>query len=416
MPSSTSSSESESPRVDPDSRRLALRTLLVGVSLLTAGMLFTRCQTFMLDWVLLEDVRLREAIAEIPAVASTPGSTALVFGSSLVFVGFSPAVFDARMEEHGIDLQSWNFGFGGLNPEIQRVLARRVRAAFESENRTLALSLVEFNPFQATKARAASNERSRDQLLMMLATPADILKLALESPERAARTVVVRYLRGSITAEAMTEIFGELAKLPLTAVFPDEHPDEQEVPPEQAAAIDERQEAMLELAFAMLEVHGGKPTFWELEYGGELRLLFPETEEYVVRMMQPTPYELERDLENRIRCCDIVDLDFDESLVADFIATVQDLAAVSERVEIFLMPKNTDWVQTSPEGMQRQRDVLERIRRETGVRIADFQEVPPFKGSKFFDVSHLTVHEGMPEFSRILADHSARVLEEHSLP
>ncbi len=52
--------------------------------------------------------------------------------------------------------------------------------------------------------------------------------------------------------------------------------------------------------------------------------------------MQPAPYELERDLANRIRCCDILELDFDEALVEDFIAIVHELAAVSERIEIIL--------------------------------------------------------------------------------
>ncbi len=409
MPSSTSSSDPVVASSELGTRQVALRAVVAGVALLTAGLLFTRCQTYVLDWVLLEDTRLREAVGLLPEVAETPGPAALFFGSSLVYVGFSPAVFDARLEEHGVDLRSYNFGFGGINPSIQRVLARRVRLAFEEQNRTLALTLVEFTPFQATEARARSNARSREQSLMMLATPTDILHLSLESPERAARTFVVRYLRMGLTAEAMTQVFGGLATTLLSAVLPS-GAAALELPPEEVQAQREVQQAGLGLLVGLAKVYGGKPDPWDPEFRGELRLIFPETREHVLRLMQQTPSAFQSDLENRIRCCDIVDLGFDDALIDDFIATVRELAAISERVEVILMPKNAAWVKNPPEALARQSEVLDRIQRETGVPIADFQTLPGFDGSRFRDSTHLTSHEGKPEFSRLLADHYAPAL------
>ncbi len=405
MPSSTSSSEPQ--------RTVALRAVVAGVALLSAGILFTRCQTYVLDWLLLEDTRLREAVGLLPEVAATPGPTALVFGSSLVYVGFSPSVFDARLKEHGIDLRSYNLGFGGINPSIQRVLARRVRLAFEEQNRTLALTLVEFTPFQVTEARARAQARSREQNLMMLATPTDMLNQFLESPERGARTFVVHYLRMGLTAEAMTQLFGVLTTRLLSAVLPSGRPAEPELAPEEVQARREMQQAGIGLAMGIFKVYGGKPDPWDPEFRGELRLIFPETREHAVRLMRQTPSAIQSDLERRIRCCDIVDLGFDDSLVEDFIATVRELAAISERVEIILLPKNVDWVKNPPEALARQSAVLERIQRETGVPIADFQTLPGYDGSLFRDSTHLTSHEGKPEFSRLLADHYAQALRAH---
>jgi hypothetical protein len=55
--------------------------------------------------------------------------------------------------------------------------------------------------------------------------------------------------------------------------------------------------------------------------------------------------------------------------------------------------------------------VLERIERETGVRVVDFQYLPDLDASQFFDVTHLTPHEGRLTFTRRFADYWAAHLE-----
>ena len=61
-------------------------------------------------------------------------------------------------------------------------------------------------------------------------------------------------------------------------------------------------------------------------------------------------------------------------------------------------------ISESIEARARQRAVVERIERETGVAVRDFQHHPALPGRYYFDVSHLTVHEGQPLFSTLLAD------------
>ncbi len=434
MPSSTSSSDGSADRkrqvdfgadLSTDARRVALRTAVAGLLILGAGLAFARCNIALVDPLMAGKKRLREALAALPEVAAHPGGTgdtgetgetsdtALFFGSSLVWNGFSPEVFDARLGERGVQLASFNFGFGGLNPEIQLLLARRIRAAFDAEGHRLRLALVEFNPFQTTRARAREDEHVRDQHRMMLAMPAEIAQLAFESPDRGARYFTGRYLRNSISPEAVTAAFGgivsgigELVEAGARGPKPPKPNSAEARPsPEERAQMDARTGAALDFRLGLLEAHRGIPPMWELEFRGDPQFDRPETHEALEILSRPTDWELREDLARRIRCCDIEELRFDEHLVADFIALVGELAAVSERTEVVLMPVNHAWVKRSPAALERLREVVLRIARETGVPVLDFQSLPSLDASHFWDATHLTPSGGMRAFSVLLADH-----------
>jgi hypothetical protein len=431
MPSSTSSSDGSAARkrqvdfgadLHADARHVALRTAVAGLLILGAGLAFARCNIALVDPLMAGKKRLREALAALPEVAAHPGATgdtgetsdtALFFGSSLVWNGFSPEIFDARLDEHGVQLASFNFGFGGLNPEIQLLLARRIRAAFEAEGRRLRLALVEFNPFQSTRARAREDERVRDQHRMMLATPAEIARLALESPDRGARYFTGRYLRNSISPEAVTAAFGGIVSGIGELVEAGARGADQgsagaagaRPSPEERAQMDTRTGAALDFRLGLLEVHRGIPPMWDLEFRGDPQFDHPETHEALEILSRPADWELREDLARRIRCCDIEELRFDERLVADFIALLGELAAVSERTEVVLMPVNHAWVKRSPAALERLREVVRRIARETGLPVLDFQSPPSFDASHFWDATHLTPSGGMRAFSVFLADH-----------
>ena len=87
-----------------------------GLLMLLAGLLWSRCHIEVIDIVQPEKKRLREALDALPEMAAHPGDHALFFGSSLVWNGFVPDIFDARLRERGVELASFNLGFGGLNP------------------------------------------------------------------------------------------------------------------------------------------------------------------------------------------------------------------------------------------------------------------------------------------------------------
>ena len=406
MPSSTSSSE---PR---GSRRVFLRTALVGAALWLGAMGIIRGCTAITESLAPDPfgiVRIKTANRALPAIAAAPGAKAVFLGSSLVEFAFAPRVFDARLAASGIEITSYNLGIGNMNPSLQLVLARRLREAFEERGARVDLMLVEFNPFQATRKRVDANAPFHEAVLSILSSPRELRAEALRDPERALRMFTIKYVRDGVAAESITAGLG--IALGSVASLLDYTDVEEEHTPEYELVLDEREE----LAGTLLgqlsdEVEGWDLTGgWQLSTRGGFPLMddfTPETADLVARFMANLahPKSLEQDLEQRIRCCDIVDLHFDEGLTSDFIALLQELAPISDRLEVVLMPKNHEWVVTPPDARARQRAVIEQIERETRVAVRDFQYHPALSGRYYLDVSHLTVHEGQPLFSTLLAD------------
>ncbi len=406
MPSSTSSSE---PR---GSRRAFLRTALAGAGLWILAMGIIRGCTALTESLAPDPfgiVPIKTANRALPAIAAAPGSKAVFFGSSTVQFGFAPPVFDARLAESGIEITSYNLGIGNMNPSLQLVLARRLRDAFEGRGARIDLLRVEFNPFQATRKRVDANAPFREAVLSILSSPRELAAEALRDPERALRMFTIKYLRDGVAAESITTGlgmgFGFVASLLGYTGAP------QERSPEYQQVLEEREELSGELFWRVSEEVDGWDLAggWQLKTRGGIPLIedfTPETGEMIVRLMANLahPESLQQDLERRIRCCDIIDLHFDEGLVRAFIATLQELAPISDRIEVVLMPKNYEWVVNPPEALARQRAVLERIERETGVAVRDYQYLSTLPACYYLDVSHLTLHEGRVRFSALLAD------------
>jgi hypothetical protein len=406
MPSSTSNSETGR---RGDAGRVELRTAIAGLLLLVGGLLFARCNIEILDVVQPEKKRLREAIEALPAISSYPQPTAIVFGSSLVWNGFVPEIFDDVLAGHGIDLASFNLGFGGLNPEIQRVLAQRVRRAHQAAGRRIKLAVIEFNPFQTTSVRASRDALVRDQHLMMLATPTQIAALALQSPQRAARYFSGHFFRKSLSAETVTGSFGFIAA-GVGEVFDPADPNAAKPSAEMQAVLDRREQAVIDSLFGLVRAHSGVPPMWEFDFRGKMRMEFPETRDSLEVSLVPNDWDQRDDLDMRIRCCDIEELRLDPDLVEDFIALVAEFSAFADTVEVILMPVNHAWVVRSAAGEQRLRAAIERIEREARVRVADFQAIPKIDPEQFFDVTHLSPLTGARVFSAHLGEHYARVL------
>src|ERR1041384_5992350 len=143
-----------------------LKALLVGLALVCGATQVARLGTELVKRAVPYDLWLNETggmervetfLRYLPQAPRHDRPTALVFGSSIVQFGFSPAVFDARLAERGIALDSYNLGLGGNNPSIQRLIADRVRATSHQTGRKASVVIVEFTPFQATRARLAGD-------------------------------------------------------------------------------------------------------------------------------------------------------------------------------------------------------------------------------------------------------------------
>ena len=349
----------------------------------------------------------REGLARI--LDEDPKDLVMVFGSSMVDAGFGPREFDEFIAEKGGDVSAWNFGFGGLNPMFQEILARRMADELRANDRRLKLLLIEFNPFQTTKTRRNRATAIEEPYLSLLASPGEIWDRILEDPASGLRIAEIRYLRDGISAEATTTYF--LAE-PFTEAGPGNEPEIEE--PEE---IDARIDEIGDEYFPMWEEEF--PDYVDCDWcygwkGGNA--LNEERSEELIGLLDEYytliqhDYYMARDRIRRIKTSDIEALDFDEDLVVAFINMVKAFKPVAENIEIILLPKNTDWISHPPEVLERQRQLLARIERETGVIVRDFQQIDAVSNDMFSDTTHLNGLDGLLVFTRFLAEEYAHLL------
>ena len=122
------------------------------------------------------------------------------------------------------------------------------------------------------------------------------------------------------------------------------------------------------------------------------------------------PGFMENDLFRRVETADILELEFDDEVIEAFVAMVANLRAVSEVVEVILLPRNTDWVTYTPEVQMRLDKVLGHIENTTGVKVRNFQIHPDITPAHFLDTTHLSYYDGIDIFTELLADTYADVL------
>lgn len=415
MTSSTSSSESRINHTAPDDLRrhhvrriVALKTVVLGGGVIVLAMLmvnalvaFIRSQVpspFSIE-------RIQTSAAALPAALALPDNThpvVYVFGSSLIEFGFSPAVFDARLKDKGIDSVSYNFGFGNSDPNIQQRFAGHFAELFHDQPRKVDLVIYEFAPFQATLRRAQHSGQLDHAAQAAIGDWRDFLEVAKHDHDSAMELFNTRYIRNGVPADAITS----LLSVPLKK---QSHPapkiQEDLTPSTSSLSLDFYRKLHQEW------FRNQDPGSWrEADRGGLPVTASDETmalgAELMARMQNPQ--RMQRALESRIECCDIEDLNIDETMLGEFIDAIRKAQSVSRRVDVLLMPRNGDIVHLSERGKRNLKAALDRIKADTGVKVVDFSEAPDYGVKWFFDTDHLTLFGGRVRFSQQLADYYAR--------
>jgi hypothetical protein len=390
MSSSTSSSRSIYSRI------LLAITLGMGLSMVILRVML------MLNDVSADTIldRVMQARAALPRILAEEEDLVMVFGSSMTQAGFSARSFDKHLKEDGITVKSFNFGFGGLNPLFQDYLSRRIRESFQQQDRRLKLALLEFNPFQTTTSRYDGAKPAIDSFISMLARPEELLDILYDDPTRGIRLLNIYYLRDGVSAQLITNHFGD-----------DLRPDgpRSTIPEDEAATA--RQEELGEKLTRALEEdypdYTGEDWYYRWQGSGTIpEERSEETRETYHEFYKTlrTPRRMENDRMNRTACCDITELHFEDTLVESYIRVVQNFQQFSDHVEVILLPRNSDWIQYPLEAVERLEAVLSRIEKETGVTIRNFQEIDVITPQMYSDTTHLARYSGDEVFTRFLAD------------
>lgn len=353
--------------------------------------------------------RVLEAQDAIPQIAAEENDLVMFFGSSMVDAAFSPREFDQFIAEAGGSSIAFNFGFGGLNPLFQDYLSRRIVEGFDAHDRRLKLVLIEFNPFQTTKARRNLSAALEESYISVLASPRELWDITLDDPESGLRMLGIRHLRDGISAEMITTFFwGEPFQVPRGNIDPNLKEEE---------GVTERLNEVVgvlnENFFEEYPDYDGSQWYYPWRGGGTIRAeRSAETLEIIEEYYEltQTDYQMAIDRLDRIETADIENLDFDPELVEAFIKLVTNFKPIADHIEVVLLPKNTDWIKNPPEAMQRQADVLARIERETGVPVRDWQVIDPISNDMFADTTHLNRYHGAVAFTRFLAEQYVEIL------
>ena len=402
MPSSTSSSDSifeeAYQTTDPSGRlRVAIRTLLAGV-LVFGGVvgIYNGLLSLIGDY----NGRVVGQLEHLPVVVGENRGKQKVFvvGSSMVQAGFEPTVFDQATREKGVETISYNYGVGNLDPNYQELITRRIREQFLRGDEKLALTLIEFNPFQATQVRSVFGSITADQNIAVLASDAELWEITLDDPTRGVRLFNIRYLRDGLSAELITSATALLNQAPNTST--------------EAYRIADRQSDELWARFNELRntdttIQGSSQ--WNVDTRGgriDKSKLSAEALDALGQWAASRRYAgfMESDLARRVRGADILELKFDDRSIVAFIAMVRDLQVVSDHIEVILLPRNTDWVNYAPDVQRRLDAVLRRIEVETGVFVRDYQVDPRIRPEHFQDTTHLSYYDGIDVFTRMLAN------------
>ena len=349
--------------------------------------------------------RVFESLDHVRAIASehTNKKKALVLGSSVTQVSFSPYEFDRRLGEHGIEMMSYNYGFGGLNPKIQEVFSRQFIENFKSANTNekLDLAILEFNPFQTTIARKNLDAYIEDRNFSLLMSGKQILAMIFDDPTRAIRLLNIKYLRQGFSAELLTNGFGSMiVGMPRIGGSPEYDQYQAEL-----NVIEEKYETAREK-----EIPGNfnRGRWFKDMRGGRMNIhgLSPDTFSLLqqVEVKKQNPMRMQSYVDYRVFCCDILELHFDQELLDRFIDLVNNYKEISHNVRVLLYPIHQEYILYSPETQARLKTALDYISQKTNVPVDNFQLIPEINTSHFVDESHLTISDGTVIFSEYLAE------------
>lgn len=351
--------------------------------------------------------RVNEAQAALPKITAEPKDLVMFFGSSMTGAGFSPRQFDRALAKQGIEITSFNFGFGGLNPYFQDLLSRRIAEQFIESDRHLKLAIIEFNPFQATKTRWNRALPNADAFITMLASNNELLDIAKNDITRGARLFNIKYIRNNVSAEMITSFYAN-------ELFPPQRPQEFK---DDEHTISERKR--LE---KLLNEHFEKdyPNYvdarWSYPWQGGGTI--PEERSAQTLELFNQYYDvLQTDARmknfrlGRIRSADIEKLNFEPLLIEHFIKLIKNFQTISDNVEVVMLPKNSKWIHNTPAAKKRLAKAINEIEKATGVTIKDHQDITEITADMFSDATHLSRYRGGVAYTKFLIQEFSKLLQ-----
>jgi hypothetical protein len=351
--------------------------------------------------------RVAQSRAALSKIVKEPDDLVMFFGSSMTRAGFSPRQFDANLAESGINTMSFNYGFGGLNPYFQDFLSRRIVENLEDNGRRLKLTMIEFNPFQTTTTRWGRANTVLDAYSSFLMSDSELLDMALQDITQGVRLFNIKYLRNDISAEMFTTYWGrELFPSNVRRTFRDD---------KETRAERNRLRKLLSEQFDK-EYPNYVDAQWSYEWRGGGTIPHERPAETLALFdayydVSQTDASMKNDRLGRIRSADIEELHFEPLLVEHFINIVKNFQRVSDNLEVIMLPKNSKWINTTPEAEKRLAEAVKQIEQATGITMTNHQNLPEITSNMYSDTTHLSRYRGGVAYTDYLLEQYVGVFD-----
>ena len=352
--------------------------------------------------------RVLESKAGLSKVVKEEKDLVIFYGSSMTGAGFSPRQFDKAMQEKNVNIKSFNYGFGGLNPFFQDIYSRRIREAFQQNNRRLELAILEFNPFQTTITRHDRAISLKDSFEVLLASNKEIMDITMQDPTRGIRLLTIKHLRDGVSAEMITGFFGGEFSIPRSRT---EIPEDEDLVKKYSEI-----EGLLNEAFEK-EYPNYDGAQWSYDWQGAGTIPEERSDETLelfdqyYHLQNQNNHQYDDDRLSRIASADIIELNFSDELVEAYIRLIKNFQQFSNKVEVVLLPRNTKWITNSPEGLQRLNETIKKIENATGITMKNHQDLDVMKPSMFRDTTHLNRYKGSVTYTNYLIEQYAEYLK-----
>lgn len=373
-------------------------TILISIGLVNAGieaLRYTSLNPFSIQRIQTAADNLDIALS-IPE--NEPREVVYVLGSSLVHFGFSPDVFDDQLNNAGIPTLSYNFGFGNADPSIHVKFARKLARTYEGHPGRIDRIIYELAPHGMTVRRAATSGQLNHATTAVLSSWDDIGQTFRQDPEEAFALMNTRVFRSGVPAEAITHMLSMPLRVAEMEGAVKDLPE-----PEPMGNLGWDLFELLRIDWADSIPFGG----WSSQYrGGFPPTASPEAialSDEVMRRMQD-PVRMERSRQQRIACCDMLELEIDPAMIAHVIQTIRYAQSAANDVDIVIMPLNQDIVEISQSGLANFEKALAEIVTATGVDVIDIYREPYLSVDYFFDVDHYTFFKGRSKVTKLIAD------------
>lgn len=373
-------------------------TILISMGLVNIGieaLRYTSLNPFSIERIQAAGDNLGAALS-LPE--NDPRDVVFVLGSSLIHFGFSPDQFDDRLNDAGLPTVSYNYGFGNADPSIHEKFAHKLARTYANEPDRIDRVIYEFAPHGATRRRAETTGQLDHATTAILSSWGDIGETMLDDPEEAFALINTRAFRSGVPAEAITHMLSMPIKV---AEMQGVVEDKAEPEPLDNLGWDLFNQLRVDWADSI--PFGG----WSAQYRGGFPLTASpkamELSSEVMRRMQD-PVRMEATRQQRISCCDMLDLEMDPAMIAHIIQTIRYAQSVAKDVDIVIMPLNQDLVQISKTGQENFAKALAEVVAATGVDVIDIYREPYLGVEYFFDIDHYTFFKGRSMVTNLMAD------------